>query len=48
VAEYGYRAMMKGKRIAVYGVLNKLSAASVQLLPSRLVTPMVKRIQSAE
>ncbi|NBB77538.1 MAG: SDR family NAD(P)-dependent oxidoreductase [Bacteroidetes bacterium] len=48
VAEYGYRAMMNGKRIAVYGVLNKISAASVQLLPSRLVTPMVKRIQSAE
>lgn len=48
VAEYGYRAMMKGKRIAVYGILNKISAASVQLFPSRLVTPVVKRIQSAE
>lgn len=48
VAEYGYRAMMNGKRIAVHGLLNKLSATSVRLLPSRLVTPVVKRIQSAE
>ena len=37
VASYGYRSMMKGKRMAIYWVLNKIQAYSMKFLPMSLV-----------
>lgn len=44
VAEYGYQAMMSGKRVAVHGLLNKLTVFSARLAPRRLVTALVRRM----
>lgn len=44
VAEYGYQALMSGKRVAVHGLLNKLTVFSARLAPRRLVTALVRRI----
>jgi len=45
VAEYGYKAMMNGKRVAVYGFLNKIMANIVGLFPRNFVTLVVRKIQ---
>jgi uncharacterized protein len=45
VAEYGYKSMQKGKRVAVYGVPNKISSKIVALFPRRFVTAAVRKIQ---
>jgi uncharacterized protein len=45
VAEYGYRAMLKGKVVAVEGFMNNLMAASVSFVPRSMVRKMVKKIQ---
>jgi len=42
VARYGYDAMMKGKTVAVHGVVNKIIAFSVRLSPRKLV-PLISR-----
>src|SRR6056297_2904563 len=44
VAEFGYRSLMKEKRIAIYGVLNKLGAKTIPLLPKNVVTSAVRFI----
>jgi uncharacterized protein len=45
VAEYGYRAMIKGKRVAVHGTFNKIISVVVGIFPRRVVTSMVRKIQ---
>ena len=45
VAEYGYKAMMNGKRVAVYGIPNKLASKLSPLFPRRCVTAVVRKIQ---
>jgi hypothetical protein len=45
VAEYGYEAMMKGKTVAVHGMLNSIMAQSSRFLPRDLVTTMAKKMQ---
>lgn len=45
VAEYGYKAMLKGKRVAVHGFLNKPLSKLVGLFPRRLVTAITRKIQ---
>ena len=45
VAEYGYRAMMKGKTVAIHGLKNKIMAASVRFLPRALVVKAARKIQ---
>lgn len=45
VAQFGFKAMMQGKRIAVYGFLNKAFIFIVRFLPRKLVTSIVHRIQ---
>lgn len=40
VARYGVRAMERGQRVAVQGVLNRVMAASVRFAPRRVVTAM--------
>ena len=46
VAEYGYKAMMQGKTVAVHGKLNWLLANSIRFMPRQLVIRMVRRVQS--
>ncbi len=48
VAEYGYKAMMKGKRVAIHGTMNKIGTIVVKFLPKKLVLWAVRWIQSAE
>ena len=45
VAEYGYRAMMKGKTVAIHGLKNTLMATSVRFIPRSLIVKAVKKIQ---
>lgn len=45
VAEYGYRAMERGKRVAVHGLKNKILAASVRFTPRRMVAAITRKLQ---
>jgi len=45
VAEFGFKAMMQGKRIAIHGFTNKIFVFLVRFLPRNLVTSFVHRIQ---
>ena len=45
VAEYGFDAMMRGKRIAIYGWMNRAMTFSIRLAPRTFVTRIVKWIQ---
>jgi short-subunit dehydrogenase len=44
VAEFGFKSLMKEKRVAVYGFLNKVGAITIGLLPRNLVTSAVRFI----
>ncbi|MFY9310577.1 MAG: SDR family oxidoreductase [Bacteroidia bacterium] len=45
VAEYGYRAMMQGKAVAIHGTVNYLMANSVRFTPRGLVTKIARMVQ---
>lgn len=45
VAEYGYRAMLKGRRVAVPGLKNSFLATMVRFAPRSVVTAMARKIQ---
>ena len=45
VAEFGYQAMMQGKRVAIPGARNKLVAASHRFFPRDLVTKVARMAQ---
>ncbi len=45
VAEYAYKSMMKGKPVAIHGVLNRLMVASIRFTPRTLVAKAVRFIQ---
>jgi hypothetical protein len=45
VAEYGYRAMMKGKIVSVPGLDNKFLVALIWFLPNRVIVRIVKKIR---
>lgn len=45
VALYGYKAMMKGKRIAIEGFMNKLLAFVVRFMPKKMILSTVYKIQ---
>lgn len=47
VARYGYRAMKRGKVVAIHGASNKIGAYAVRLLPRRTVRALVHRAQSS-
>ena len=47
VARYGYRAMKRGKVVAIHGAGNKFGAYAVRLLPRRTVRAIVHRAQSS-
>lgn len=44
VAEFGYKSLMKEKRVAIYGFLNKIGARTTALLPGKWVTSVVRFI----
>lgn len=45
VAEYGYKVMKKGKRVAIYGFQNKIAPIFMGLMPRNFVTSVVRKIQ---
>lgn len=45
VAEYGYKAMLKGKTIAIHGLVNSIMANSVRFLPRAMVVKVTRSIQ---
>ncbi len=45
VAEYGYAAMMKGKTVAIHGLINWIMANSVRFTPRALVVKITRKIQ---
>lgn len=46
VAEFGYRAMMKGKIVAIHGFKNRVLANSVRFGPRSLVVKMARKTQA--
>jgi short-subunit dehydrogenase len=44
VADYGYKSMMNGKRVAIHGFQNKLMAFSIRFTPRSWVTALVKKL----
>lgn len=46
VAEFGYRAMMKGRAVAIHGFKNSVLATSVRFSPRSLVVKIAKKIQT--
>ncbi|TAE77003.1 MAG: SDR family oxidoreductase [Bacteroidetes bacterium] len=45
VAEYGYKSMMKGKTVAIHGLMNYIMANSVRFLPRSIVVKVTRKIQ---
>lgn len=45
VAQYGYKAMERGKIVAIPGLYNKVLATSVRFVPRRLVSNIVRYMQ---
>jgi short-subunit dehydrogenase len=45
VAQVGYRAMLRGRRVVIPGLQNKLLAQSVRVTPRRMVTTIVRKLQ---
>lgn len=45
VAEFGYNAMMKGKTVAIHGVMNYIMANSVRFMPRSLVVKITRSVQ---
>lgn len=46
VAEFGYKAMMKGKSVVIHGFKNALMANSVRFAPRDLVVKIARNMQS--
>jgi len=45
VAGYGYKAMMKGKTVAIHGLMNYIMANSVRFIPRAMVVKVTRRMQ---
>jgi len=45
VAEYGYKKMLKGKTVAIHGVMNRIMANSSRFVPRNLITGIVRKMQ---
>jgi short-subunit dehydrogenase len=45
VAEYGYASMMKGKTVAIHGLMNRIMANSVRFLPRAIVVKATRKVQ---
>lgn len=47
VAEYGYKAMMKGKAVAIHGKLNYIMANAARFTPRNWVVEIARRLQGS-
>jgi uncharacterized protein len=45
VAEYGYKAMLKGKAVAIHGLMNYILANSVRFMPRAIVVAITRKMQ---
>jgi uncharacterized protein len=45
VAEYGYKAMMNGKTVAIHGMMNYILANSVRFAPRALIVKITRLMQ---
>ena len=45
VAEYGFRAMMKGQRVAIHGLANQFAVQLIKFIPRSWVVKIVRRLQ---
>jgi len=45
VAEYGYASMLKGKTVAIHGLMNWIMANSVRFIPRAIVVKLTRKIQ---
>lgn len=45
VAAYGYRAMFKGKTVAVHGFMNRVMAFSTKFMPRKMLVNTVRKMQ---
>ncbi len=48
VAAYGYKAMMKGKTVAIHGTMNYMMAQSVRFAPRKTVTAIAAKINNKD
>lgn len=46
VAEYGYKAMMKGQVVAIHGMMNNILAFFVRFMPRAIVVKVTRMVQS--
>lgn len=46
VARFGFKAMMKGKTIAIHGIRNRATILMVNFIPRKIVTLLIKWYQS--
>ena len=44
VAEYGYESMMKGKTIAIHGILNSIMANAIRFVPRSVAVKITRKI----
>lgn len=44
VAKYGYNAMIKGKTVAIHGIMNNILASSIRFVPRAMVLKVSRRI----
>jgi uncharacterized protein len=44
VAQFGYRAMMRGDRVAIHGVGNRIQSYAVKFLPRNIATKIVAKL----
>lgn len=45
VAEYGYKAMMKGKSVAIHGISNRVMTTATRFIPRSLIVKAVRKVQ---
>ena len=48
VAQFGYDSLIGGKRVAIHGFINRVTAQSVRFMPRNLITKMVKIMQKGK
>jgi len=45
VAQYGYKALMQGKRVAIHGFMNAIMAHAIGFFPRGMVLKMARMVQ---
>jgi len=48
VATFGYRAMMKGRSVAIYGWMNRIMVLSVRFAPRNMVISIVRKMSEKD